>query len=322
MLKMFGRKYRINPETLRYEEVRLTGLQKLLSGVLISVILLGLAVGMRVLYDQHARSPRLVYHLKENKQLREEYQQLKAELQRDEQLLSSFRNKDDKLYRSIFGLDPLPSSIREAGTGGAVMYTSLQSISDPEVVIDVFDKMDKILMKARIQSSSFEDLEDAAIQQNQLLASKPLLQPISPANRYWLTSTFGYRKDPFTKERRLHRGIDMAGPYGLEIHATGDGVVQEAGFNRYGYGNEVVVDHGFGYTSRYAHLQDILVESGDRVKRGQVIGTLGSSGRSTGPHLHYEIRYFDRPVNPFYHFYEDLDPKEYELIAKRTTINK
>ena len=322
MLKMFGRKYRINPETLRYEEVRLTGLQKLLSGVLISVILLGMAVGMRVLYDQHARSPRLVYHQKENKQLREEYQQLKAELQRDEQLLSSFRNKDDKLYRSIFGLDPLPSSIREAGTGGAVMYTSLQSISDPEVVIDVFDKMDKILMKARIQSSSFEDLEDAAIQQNQLLASKPLLQPISPANRYWLTSTFGYRSDPFTKKRRLHRGIDLAGPYGLEIHATGDGVVQEAGFNRYGYGNEVVVDHGFGYTSRYAHLQDILVESGDRVTRGQVIGTLGSSGRSTGPHLHYEIRYFDRPVNPFYHFYEDLDPKEYELIANRTTVNK
>ena len=234
MLKMFGRKYRINPETLRYEEVRLTGLQKLLSGMLISVILLGLAVGMRVLYDQHARTPRLVYHQKENKQLREEYQQLKAELQRDEQLLSSFRNKDDKLYRSIFGLDPLPSSIREAGTGGAVMYTSLQSISDPEVVIDVFDKMDKILMKARIQSSSFEDLEDAAIQQNQLLASKPLLQPISPANRYWLTSTFGYRNDPFTKKRRLHRGIDLAGPYGLEIHATGDGVVQESGFNRYG----------------------------------------------------------------------------------------
>ncbi len=319
MRVMFSRKYRINPETLRYEVALMPAGKRLAAGVVVLVILLGTAVGMRVLYDQHARSPRLVYHEKKNAELRLEYDALSSELQQDEQLLAEFRRKDDRLYRSIFGMDPLPYSIREAGTGGAVMYTSLQSISDPNVVVDAYDKMDKVLMKARIQSSSFSDLQEAAIHHNQLLACKPLINPISPSNRTWLTSTFGYRTDPFTKTRRLHNGIDIAGRAGMEIHATGDGLVKIAEYNRHGYGKEVLIDHGFGYTTRYAHLQDIKVQRGERVKRGQVIGTLGSSGRSTGPHLHYEVRYNNRAINPMHHYFENLTPGEYDLIANRAS---
>jgi murein DD-endopeptidase MepM/ murein hydrolase activator NlpD len=217
-------------------------------------------------------------------------------------------------------MEPLPTSIREAGTGGAVRYGSLQSISNPDLVIDVFDKLDKLHTRARIQSSSFADLEEAAVTQQQLLARKPLIQPISPEDRYWLTSTFGYRLDPFTKARRLHQGIDLAGQHGLKIYATGDGVVEEAGFNRHGYGNEVVLDHGFGYESRYAHLQDILVKPGQKVSRGDVIGTLGSSGRSTGPHLHYEIRHNNRAINPMHCYYEDLTPLEFQAMVRRTDV--
>lgn len=319
MRAMFSRKYRINPETLRYEEAVLPAGKRLVVGALAIAVLLGTAVGMRALYDQHAKSPRLVYHEKKNAQLRSEYDALSSNLQQDEQLLADFRRKDDRLYRSIFGMDPLPYSIREAGTGGAVMYTSLQSISDPNVVVDAYDKIDKVLMKARIQSSSFNDLEEAAIHHNQLLASKPLINPISPANRTWLTSSFGYRTDPFTKTRRLHNGIDIAGRAGMEIHATGDGLVKIAEYNRHGYGKEVLIDHGYGYTTRYAHLQDILVKRGERVKRGEVIGTLGSSGRSTGPHLHYEVRYNNRAINPMHHYFENLTPGEYDLIAKRAS---
>jgi len=315
---MFGRKYRINPETLRYEEVKIAPKNRLFMAISIGVILLGLAVGLRVTYDSYSKSPRLVYYEKINRELRQEYQELHGELVEDEEILSYFRRKDDRLYRSIFGMDPIPASIREAGTGGAVMYSALQSISDPDMVIGAFERIDKVLMKAQIQSGSFEDLKKAAVNKQQILACKPLLQPISPANRYWLTSTFGYRTDPFTGQRRLHRGVDMAGPYGLEIHATGDGVVRMAGYDS-GYGKEVLIDHGFGYKSRYAHLQDIHVKRGERVRRGEVIGTLGSSGRSTGPHLHYEVSLNNRAVNPMYHYFEDITPEEYEIIRRRAS---
>jgi len=317
MLNMFGRKYRINPDTLLVEEARLPAKKRIVIWGISILLVAGTSVGMRILYDQHAKSPRLVYYEKENQELRNEYQALTVELREDEMMLSELRRKDDRLYRSICGMDPLPASIREAGTGGAAMHTSLKSISEPNVVNDVFDKIDKVLMKARIQSSSFEDLEEVAATKQQLLASKPMIQPISPADRIWLTSTFGYRIDPFTKARRAHYGIDLAGQYGLKIHATGDGVVEVAQHNLYGYGKEVVIDHGFGYESRYAHLLEILVKPGQEVKRGQVVGTLGSSGRSTGPHLHYEITLDGRPINPMYHFYEDLTPREYDLITSR-----
>jgi murein DD-endopeptidase MepM/ murein hydrolase activator NlpD len=318
MLEMFVRKYRINPETLRYEEVKLTPKKRLFLAVITGVLLLVTAVGMRVLYDSHSKSPRLAYYEEINSSLRQEYQELYHNLVKDEQLLSDFRRKDDRLYRSVFGMDPIPASIREAGTGGAVMHSALQSISDPDMVIEVFEKVDKVLIRARIQSSSFEDLTEAAVTNQQVLASKPLINPLSPADQYWLTSTFGYRLDPFTKQRRVHRGIDLAGQHGLHIHATGDGKVVLVEYNRYGYGNEVLIDHGFGYTSRYAHLQDILVKPGDNVRRGQVIGTLGSSGRSTGPHLHYEIAHNNIALNPMFHFYEDITPEEYEIMRRRT----
>jgi murein DD-endopeptidase MepM/ murein hydrolase activator NlpD len=321
MVNIFGRKYRINPDTLSIEEAKLPVKQRVIIGSLITVLILSSAFAMRVIFDQHAKSPRLVYYENKNDELRKDYLSLEKELRTDEIMLSQLQRKDDRLYRSIFGMDPLPTSIREAGTGGAVMYSSLQSINNPEMVIDVFDKIDKVLTKAKIQSNSFEDLEKAAIDNQNLLASKPLIQPISPADRYWLTSDFGYRKDPFTKARKVHHGIDMAGRVGLKIYATGDGVVKIAEVNRHGYGKEVLINHGFGYTSRYAHLNDILVKPGEEVKRGQVIGTLGSTGRSTGPHLHYEIRYFNRAIDPMYCFYEDLSPKEYEIISDRSISN-
>ncbi|MFC2080331.1 M23 family metallopeptidase, partial [Bacteroidota bacterium] len=278
-------------------------------------------VGMRIFYDYNAKAPRLVHYEKKNEQLRQDYIMLSQELKKDESMLYALQRKDDRLYRSIFGMEPIPTSIREAGTGGAAKLSSIHSISDPEVVTNVYNEIDKILTKAKIQSNSFEDLEEVALNNQLLLARKPLIQPISPADRYWLTSTYGYRTDPFTKRRKSHHGIDMAGPYGLKIHATGDGVVKIAEHNRFGYGKEVMIDHEFGYSSRYAHLQDILVKSGEKVKRGQVIGTLGNTGRSTGPHLHYEVRYFNKSINPMYCFYEELSPKEYELITKRAATN-
>jgi murein DD-endopeptidase MepM/ murein hydrolase activator NlpD len=190
------------------------------------------------------------------------------------------------------------------------------------MVLNVSQRIDNISNKVKIQSTSLTDVLEEALNTQEFLACKPSINPISPADPIWLTSTYGYRNDPFTGRRTAHHGIDLAGPEGLDIHCTGAGTVRYAQMNRHGYGKEVVVDHGFGYISRYAHLNDIYVKKGQKVKRGEVLGTLGSTGRSTGPHLHYEIRKDNRAVNPFYFFYENLTSEEYSLLASKAAFDK
>jgi murein DD-endopeptidase MepM/ murein hydrolase activator NlpD len=165
-----------------------------------------------------------------------------------------------------------------------------------------------------IQSNSLNDLMNIAIEKQRYLAHIPSLQPISPSDKYWLTSTFGLRFDPFTKGRRFHQGIDLAGQTGLKIYATGEGKITLAQKDK-GYGNEIVIDHGYDFKTRYAHLHKMHVKKGDVVKRGQLIGELGSTGRSTGPHLHYEVLYKSKAVNPLYYFYENLSPEEFTQLT-------
>ena len=222
---MAGKKYYLNPETLRFERALPPPGKRAVNVLLLGVGLIILALFMRLGYEHFGKSPRLVYYEKQNESLRNEYEDLDQDLQQDELKLADLKRKDDRLYRSIFGLDPLPSSIREAGTGGSDRYMDLQSISDPEVVIEVSSKLDNIATRARIQSNSFEDLEEQARLNQQLLACKPSIEPISPGDPHWLTSGFGKRIDPFTKKISTHPGIDLAGAYGLSVHVTGDGVV-------------------------------------------------------------------------------------------------
>ena len=172
------------------------------------------------------------------------------------------------------------------------------------MVLDVSSRIDKISNKVKIQSSSLASVYEEALSNQLFLACKPSINPISPADPFWYTSYYGYRNDPFTHRRTAHHGIDLAGREGTDIHCSGEGIVSISRVSKFGYGKEVVVDHGFGYTSRYAHLQDILVEKGQKIKRGELVGTMGNTGRSTGPHLHYEIRKDGKPVNPMYFFYE------------------
>ncbi|MBN2697357.1 MAG: M23 family metallopeptidase [Bacteroidales bacterium] len=312
---MFCKKYHFNPETLRFEQVKLNSKQKFRLFLSLTCGVVLLATGLRAGFEKHFSTPKEIIYSKENLQLREAYTALNNKLYIVENQLSELKNRDDRLYRSILELDPVPSSIREGGTGGAPRYIDIRNITDPELILDIFRKMDKISTRVQIQSSSLEDLYSRALETEKLLACKPSIQPISPADHFWMTSAYGYRLDPFTKKRCWHLGIDLAGPYGLHIHATGDGVVQTAAYNRHGYGKEVVIDHGFGYTTRYAHLKEMYVKPGEKVYRGQTIGELGSTGRSTGPHLHYEVHYMNRTVNPMLYFYENLTSSEYSELA-------
>lgn len=315
MINLFGRKYYLNPETLRYEKVRLTRGQTLRYGLIFGAGLVLLAVLLRNGFERYYPTPKQIKYEHENAKLRKEYFSLNSNLEQVESQLAELRDRDDRFYRAILGLDPVAASIRKAGTGGSEPYSQFSSIRNPGLVKDVLNRIDQINNRVMIQSTSLENVLEQAISQKEYLACKPSINPLSPADPHWMTSSYGYRKDPFTKQRAPHHGIDLAGPYGLEIHCTGDGVVKLAHINRHGYGKEVVVDHGFGFSTRYAHLDEILVKPGQKLKRGQVLGTMGNSGRSTGPHLHYEVRKDNRPVNPMYYFFENLTSKEYSLLA-------
>ena len=283
--------------------------------------LIALAILMRFGFEYYFPTPRQIIYYKQNVTLRSEYASLNAELKEVESQLSELRNRDDLFYRAILSLDPIPSSIRSVGTGGSEPGSVLKNVRDPKLFHDVSERMDKISNKAKIQSNSLDKVYAEAVDNQHFLASKPSINPISPGDPTWLTSSYGFRPDPFTKRRTAHHGIDLAGPTGLDIHCTGEGTVSIAHVSIFGYGKEVVVDHGYGYTSRYAHLHDIHVKVGQKLKRGEILGTLGNTGRSTGPHLHYEIRKQGQPVNPMYFFYENLSAGEYRLLASKANMS-
>ena len=319
---MLRKKYYINPETLRYEQVKLSSTQKARWGLLLGAGLILLAILMRWGFERFYPTPREIIYQKENKVLKEEYASLDMELRKLESRLIELQKRDDSFYRAILDLDPLPSSIRAAGTGGSERNSHLGALRDPSLVQGVSLRMEDISNRIRIQSNSLDRVYHEALDNQHFLACRPSIHPISPADPIWLTSSYGYRLDPFTKRRTAHHGIDLAGPEGLQIHCAGEGTVTVAHLDLHGYGKEVVVDHGYGYISRYAHMKEILVKPGQKVTRGQVLGTLGNTGRSTGPHLHYEIRKNNQPVNPMYFFFENLSAKEYELLAQRATRGK
>lgn len=316
-MNLFTKRYFFNPETLRVERVKWSRREWVRNSMLIGIGLVALAVFLRYGFEQFRPTPRQIIYEEENAQLRSDYMAMNNNLQLVESQLSELRNRDAGFYRSILSLEPVPSSIRDAGTGGAESYMQISNIREPGLIRNVAQRIDKISSRIIIQSSSLENVLEEAVSNKQFRACKPSINPISPADPFWITSSYGYRNDPFTGRRTPHHGLDLAGPHGLNIHVSGDGTVVRARVNRSGYGKEVIVDHGFGYTSRYAHLEDIMVKPGQKLKRGEVLGTMGSTGRSTGPHLHYEVNKNGHPVNPMFFFYENLSPEEYTLLASK-----
>ncbi len=315
---MFRERYYFNKDSLRFEKVKKSLKRRMRDGVVYFILLSAVALGLRMLYDQHFISSKLKRFAAQNEILKSGYNILNQEIMQAENLLSNIQKRDDKVYRSVFNMDPIPGSVREAGFGGSESYDHPLFSRNVPIVTNTAKKLEKLLTKARIQSGSLNDLIVIAREQQQFLSCLPSIQPISPGDRFWLTSTFGMRPDPFTKRRRFHQGLDIAGEIGLNVYATGSGSVICVHHGRNGYGNEIIIDHGFGYQTRYAHLYKIMVNKGDKVSKGQHIADLGNTGRSTGPHLHYEVLYNFKAVNPFY-YYEDLPKEEFEQIV---SINK
>jgi murein DD-endopeptidase MepM/ murein hydrolase activator NlpD len=203
----------------------------------------------------------------------------------------------DNIYRTILNIDTIPLSMRYGGTGGSAAVNGL--VAEDNISSRLRKQIDKLNVQIQLQRLSFQNVLDKALERELMLKCLPAIQPISISDVKYISSYFGSRTDPFNHEgQQIHAGIDFVAVYGVNVYATGNGIVTLCQNSRTGYGNEVVVDHAFGYSSRYAHLQEMLVEEGDEVKRGQIIGKVGSSGRSTGPHLHYEVRFENKAVDP------------------------
>jgi murein DD-endopeptidase MepM/ murein hydrolase activator NlpD len=235
-------------------------------------------------------------------------------------VLNDIQQRDDNIYRVIFEADPIPKSIREAGFGGVNRYAKLEGYSNSDLVIETATKLDKISKKLYVQSKSYDKIIEMAKNKQKYFSCIPAIAPISDNALIRFASGFGFRIHPIYKTRKMHTGIDLTAPTGTKIYATGDGKVVKAGLSKGGYGQRVIIDHDYGYKTVYAHLSKIIVRRGQKINRGELIGLVGSTGVSTAPHLHYEVRRYNKPVNPINYYFNDITPSEYDkmiLVSSR-----
>jgi murein DD-endopeptidase MepM/ murein hydrolase activator NlpD len=237
-----------------------------------------------------------------------------------QKLMDELSDRDDNIYRVIFEAEPIPRSVRQAGYGGIDRYAKLEGYQNSELLIETAKKLDKIASQVYVQSKSFDEVYKMALDKEKMLASIPAIQPVSNKDLKRLSSYYGYRPDPIYKVRKFHKGVDFSAPQGTNIFATGDGVVKSIKRSHRGYGNTIEIDHGYGYSTFYAHLKSFKVKRGQKVKRGEIIGTVGNTGKSTAPHLHYEVRKNGHTVNPIYYFFNDLTPDEFDEVVSRSKI--
>lgn len=304
-------KYRFNPQTLNFERIRLSAWQKVkrVTLALTPGLLVGL-MGIFLVY-QFVDSPKEAALRRENQQLLLQYELLNKQLAEVDEVLRDVRRRDDNIYRVIFEADPLPESMRRAGTGGVNRYRDLASFANSEVVIGTRKRLDGLAKQLIVQSVSLDEVADLALRKQELLASIPAVQPIRNEDLTLVSSGFGERLHPIHKIIKFHAGLDFTAPQGTEIYATGDGRVEFADYATNGYGIHVILDHGFDYKTLYGHLSALKVRAGAKVKRGDLIGLVGNTGLSAGPHLHYEVHKGEQPVDPANYFFNDLTPEEY-----------
>lgn len=226
--------------------------------------------------------------------------------------------RDDEIYRNIFGMNEIPQEVRNAGFGGVNRYAYLDNISENSLLKTTTIRLDVLTKKTFVQSKSFDDVESLSRRAGDMASCIPAVLPIVPdRSKFRLSSSFGYRSDPISGKTRMHTGFDFALKPGNPVYATGDGVVASVSFDLFNYGNSIVIDHGFGYKTRYAHLKTVLVTEGMKIKRGEFIAESGNTGKSTGPHLHYEVMYKGRYVNPVNYFDLDMPIEEYASMVDK-----
>ncbi len=308
-------KYYYDPKTLSYKKIEKSTRNRIRNTVTFIVASALFALLFVSVLFSYFDSPKEKQLRRELDQMTIQYEFLNQRLNEMTGIMDEMQKRDDNIYRVIFEAEPIPSSIRKAGFGGVNRYKDLEGLSNSDLVIETTKKMDMLAKQMVIQSKSFDEVVALVKDKEQMLAAIPAIQPVSNEDLNRMASGFGYRIDPVYKTPKFHAGMDFSAPTGTPIYATGDGRVMRSGVET-GYGKSVRIDHGYGYMTLYAHMSNITARPGQKVKRGDIIGYVGNTGKSVGPHLHYEVHKDGVPINPVNFYYNDLSPEEYSRMIE------
>ena len=309
-------KYYFNTNTLRYEKVEVSFQRRFLRvlGWLATASVFG-AITLLLAYS-YLDSPKEKQLKRELSEMQLQYEILQQRTELASRVLSDLSKRDDQVYRVIFEAEPIHESVRTAGYGGINRYKDLEGNNNSELIISTTRKIDQLSRQLYIQSKSYDEVFELARKKTEMLASIPGIQPIFNQDLNRIASGFGYRIHPIYKTNMMHEGLDFTAPVGTEIYASGNGVVAKVEAMGRGYGNNIVIDHGFGYKTLYAHMSKFKVRPGQRIKRGDVIGYVGNTGSSTGPHLHYEVWRNSSKIDPINFFFNDLTAEQYVKVLE------
>ncbi len=314
-------KYYYDEKTLSYQKIK-EGKRRKMTFIVMAVLgcfLGGFILLLIFLNLPQISTPKEKMLARELENMELQYSILNKKMDRAEEVLKDVENRDDNIYRIYFEANPISTAERESGFGGVNRYEDLEGYDNSDLIIDVNKRMDKLQKRIVVESKSLDEIAKLAENKKELLAAMPAIQPIENKDLRFISSGYGYRYHPILKIRRMHSGIDFASNKGAHVYATADGVVKRV-TRVGGYGNMIEIDHGFGYKTRYAHLSKMNVRRGEKVKRGQVIGAVGSTGISTGPHVHYEVWKNGSTVNPINYFHGDLTSEEYAILLKKSEL--
>ncbi len=312
---MAKKKFHFNPETLSYEQIEHT-ITHFLKQLLIHA-LSGVSLGavFFFIFVTTIQSPEEKQLSEEKRNMQAQYKVLDRQFDEVQTVLSDLQQRDDNLYRVVFLADPIPLSVRRGTSANTEYYQQLLDMTNSEIVVSTTKKLNELKKELYIQSKSYDDIVIMAKNKESMLQCLPAIQPVLNKNLTRMASGYGWRIDPVYHTRRFHEGMDFTAPIGASIYATANGTVQSAGWQQ-GYGNCVQINHGYGYLTLYGHMSVVKVRIGQPVKRGDVIGLVGSTGKSTGPHLHYEVHYRGAIMNPQNYYYLDLSPAEYDRMVQ------
>jgi murein DD-endopeptidase MepM/ murein hydrolase activator NlpD len=311
-------KYYYDSENLAYKRIK-TKKRKKFGYILLFLVasalfgFLGLILLINTPYFETPKDKLLTSEL-ETMKLNYKLLNKKADLM--DEALKAISERDNNIYRIYFNTSPITEEERKAGFGGVNRYRDLEGYNNSELIINTSQRIDGLMKELAIQSKSLDDIVTLGKQKEKLLAAIPAIQPVKNEDLKRMASGYGYRNDPFTKIRKFHYGMDFTAKTGTPIFATGDGVVLKADNSLSGYGNHIEINHGFGYITLYAHLSKYNCRPGQRVKRGDIIGYVGSTGRSEAPHLHYEVLKNGERINPINFYYGSISAEEYVAISK------
>lgn len=309
-------RFRYNPKTLSYEKEEISVGKRVLRVLLWMAPSIVLGLVLAFFFTRRIDSPKEKELKAELKKYEAEVMRMQSDINLINDVLNDIEKRDEDLYRMALYADKFPDELRRMGAGGSDKYAYLRKLPNSELLVNTSSSIDALERRLHAQTLSFRELIQLAKDKEKMLACIPAIQPVRNTDLKRMASGYGYRIDPIYKTRRMHSGMDFTADKGTEVYATGDGVIELVERKRWGYGKQIVIDHGFGYKTRYAHLSEFKVRRGQKVKRGDLIGLVGSTGKSTGPHLHYEVLRNNRAVNPIGYYHSDLTPEQYEQLLE------